>query len=300
MRKIGLVCAIILGLTLALVSLTLTSQGYAQERITSDVKVVTKGKLSSKEKRALSQAAGRLLKHVYQARIAIKRMDATQAVTQVEKALQLAQIIENAVPHFEVTASIKSGNIAYQDSEQVKQLLVPIYAELDETAYSLAQVKKAKKEASPAQSETSSPAGDLDLQYTNVLLDVGEAKLSLENSLAALKKNDTELADKGLASVLEDVIFEYDELDLPLVKTRWYLMEALRQGTDKEYKAAKESLERAAAALESYTGKMGEDVSKKARGLAEEIRAGAGKIEEKKDGFPEAVTGFWQKVVNGF
>ncbi len=77
-------------------------------------------------------------------------------------------------------------------------------------------------------------------------------------------------------------------------------MEALRHGTDKEFKAAKESLERAATALESYTGKMGEDVSKKARGLAEEIKAWAGKIEEKKDGLPEAITGFWQKVVNWF
>lgn len=206
MSKIGIVCAITIGLAFVLVSLDPTSQVYAQERITSDVKVVTKGKLSNKEKRALSQAGGRLLKHVHQARLAIKRKDDKQAVTHVEKALQLAQIIENAAPHYEVTASIKSGNITYQDSDQVKQLLVPIYAELEEVAYSLAPVKKAKKEAAPNQSETPSPVGDPDLQYTSVLLDVGEAKLNLENSLAALKKNDTDLADKGLASILEDVI----------------------------------------------------------------------------------------------
>lgn len=300
MSKTGFVCAIIVGLTLALAPLGPTSLVHAQERITSDVKVVTKGKLTHKEKRALSQAGGRLLKHVHQARLAIKRKDEKQAVDHVEKALQLAQIIENAAPHYEVTASIKSGNISYHDSDQVKQLLVPIYAELDEVAYSLAPVKKAKKEAAPAQSETPSPVGDLDLQYTSVLLDVGEARISLENSLAALKRNDPEQADKGLATILEDVIFEYDELDLPLVKTRWLLMEALRQGTDKDYKAAKESLERAASALESYTGKIGEDVSKKARGLAEEIKAWSGKLEERKDGFPEAITGFWHKVVNWF
>jgi cellobiose-specific phosphotransferase system component IIA len=300
MGKIGFILSIIMGIAFAIASFTPYAQVYAQERITSDVKVMTKAKLSNKEKRALSQAAGRLLKHVHQARLSIKRKDDAQAVANIEKALQLAQIIENAAPHYEVTASIKAGNITYQDNEQVKQLLIPIYAELDEVTSCLAPVRKAKKEAAAAQSETPSPVGEMDLQYTSVVLDVGEAKYTLENALSALQKNDPDRADKALASIQEDVIFEYDELDLPLTKARWHLMEAVRHATDKEYKEAKQSLEKSATALESYTGRMGEDASKKARALAEDIKGWAGKMEEKKEGAAETITAFWQKVVNWF
>lgn len=300
MGKFGFIVAINIGIAFAVASFIPNSQVCAQDRITSDIKVMTKAKLSNKEKRALSQAAGRLLKHVHQARLSIKRKDDAQAVAHVEKALKLAQIIENAAPNYEINATIKSGNISYQENEQVKQLLIPVYAELDEVTSSLAPVRKAKKEAATSQSETPSPAGEMDLQYTSVVLDVGEAKYTLENALSALQKNDSDRADKALASIQEDVIFEYDELDLPLVKARWHLMEAVRHAADKEYKEAKQSLEKSAVALESYTGRMGEDASKKARSLAEDIKASAGKIEEKKEGAAETITGFWQKVVNWF
>jgi hypothetical protein len=284
-----------MGLSLALG--LMFSFAEAQERISSEVKVSAGRQLSHKEKQALSLAAGRILIHVNHARTHIRHKRDKEALLHVEKALTLAKIVETAVPEYRIVSTIKAGNMAYQDSETVKSLVVPVYPELDETASVLIPVKRSKKEAA-ASSESPSGQGDGQLQYTTVSLDVGEAKYYLDEAAAALKRAELSVADKSLFSIQEEVDFDFDEISLPLLKARWHLLDAARKISRKEYQAAKESLHKAAGAVETYTSQSGEGISSQARGLADEINHLAIKLDEKKDRATEAIHGFWGRLVD--
>jgi hypothetical protein len=285
----------LLGLSLALALTPALAQ--AQERISSDVKVAVGGKLTFREKQAISLAAGRILIHVNHARTDIRHKRDKEALRHVEKALTLTKIIENAVPEYRIASTIKSGNLSYQETETVKPLIVPVYPELDETASVLIPVKRTKKEAAAA-SDTSSGQGDGQLQYTTVSLDVEEAQHCLNEAQAALQRIELPTADKALASIQEDVVFDFDEIDLPLAKARWHLLDAARKVSRKEYAEAKEALHKAAGAVETYMSQTGEGLSAKARGLADEINHLAIKLDEKKDKATDAIHLFWGRLVD--
>ncbi|MBI5572262.1 MAG: YfdX family protein [Desulfomonile tiedjei] len=274
------------------------STAQAQDRISAGVKVVPEGRLSTREKAAVSYAAGKLLRHVDLARSGLRYRQYDAAAGNVDKALKLARIIENAVPTAKVTSVIRSGNLTYQDEENVKQLLVPVYPELDETNSLLFSIKRARREGSSQAAESAGASGDYQLQYTTVTLNVPDAKYYLEAADTALKKKDIEAADKALATIPEDVICEYDEQELPLAKARWELMSASRKLAQKDYKEAKEALQKAASSVEAYTAQTGEGVSDKARRVTDEIKDLASRIDQKKEGAAEAVHGLWEKVVN--
>ncbi len=271
------------------------SEVPAEDRISSEVNVSSQVKLTPKEKRALSYAAIRILKHVHQARVDIRYQDEKDALRHSEKALKLVKIVENALPTYNVNAKIKSGNISYEDEDNVKPTLVPIYMELDEVTSLLLPVRRAKLEATASQA-----AGTTSLQYTNVMLDINETEYQLGLAVALLKKNNAAEANNALRAIQEGVVFEYDEIDVPLLKARWNLIDASRAYARKDYDSAKRSLERAAAALEIYKSRVGEQVSRRAQALADEIRALADKLGEKTVGAGDQITGLWDKLANWF
>lgn len=271
------------------------AETLAADRITSDVKVTGEGKLNDKEKRALSYSAVRILKHVHQARVDVRYKDDKDALRHTEKALKLVKIIQRALPVYNVATTISSGDLTYQDKEDVKQSLIPIYVELDEASSLLLPVRRAKLEA-----VESNAAGSTSLQYTSVMLDVNETKYQLDRAIELFKKNDPEGANKALRAIQEGVIFEYDEVDVPLLKARWNLIDASRYYARKEYKAARRALERAASALEIYKTKVGSQVSKRAQELADEIKALAGRVEKAAEGTAEQIDGLWDKLTNLF
>ncbi len=267
----------------------------AADRITSDVSVSSGKSLTPKERRALSYAAIRILKHVHQARVDIRYEDEKDALRHTEKALKLVNIVETALPSYKVATNIKSGDLTYEDEESVKPTLIPIYMELDEVTSLLLPVRRAKLEAADSQS-----GGTTSVQYTNVMLDVNEAKYQLEQAAALLKKKDTAQANTALKAIQEGVIFEYDEIDVPLLKARWNLIDASRSYARKDYEAAKRSLERAASALEIYKTRVGSQISRRAQALADEIKALADKLGEKTEGAADKITGLWDKLINQF
>jgi hypothetical protein len=275
-----------------------TGQAAAQERISSDVNILPKSKLTNKEKRAISLAAARILTHVNHARVAIRRKDEQTALSHAEKALLLAKIVENATPALQVSSTIKSGDLLYTSNEQVQQLIVPVYTELDETASVAFQVKRAKRESGSIPSESNPIVGDAQLQYTSILLDVGEAKHALTEAVDALKRNEGNAADRALLSIQEDVTFEFDETDVPLVKARGHLVDAARKVALQEYKEAREALLKAAGAVENYTAQTSEGLESRTRNLADEITHLAGRLDERKEKAVESINAFWEQLVN--
>jgi hypothetical protein len=289
---------LVLALGLCLCAGAAICPAWAEERITSDVRILPKGKLTNKEKRAVSLAAGRILMHVQQARVAIRHKDERTALGHVEKALILAKIIENAIPAYQVSSSIKSGDLLYTSNQQVQQLIVPIYAELDETASVAFPLKRAKRESALQSSESGSPVGDSQLQYTSILLDVGEAKHALQEALEALKRDEVQPADRALFSIQEDVSVEFDELDVPLVKARAHLQDAARRVALREYAEAREALRKAASAVETYTAQTSEGVAGRTGSLADEITNLAAKLDERKEKAADTIDAFWERLVN--
>src|ERR1041384_6758267 len=106
----------------------------AQPRITSDIKSQPQAQLTGDEKQALSQAAARLLVHVDKAREALANKDKEEALNQITKGLTLARIIERTAPACQVSATIKAGDLVYQDQDMEKMMNIPIYAELGEVS----------------------------------------------------------------------------------------------------------------------------------------------------------------------
>ncbi|MBM4328275.1 MAG: YfdX family protein [Deltaproteobacteria bacterium] len=267
----------------------------AQERIQSKAQVTAKAKLTDKERKAISYAAVRILRHVQQARVDIKHKDGKDSLRHTENALKLVSIIEKALPQYTVTSSIKSGDLTYEDEQSVQQGLIPVYAELDEVSSILVPIRRAKRET-----EENAAAGGAALQYTRVLLDLSETKYALAEAKAFLEKRNLEDADRALARVQEEVIFEYDEVDLPLVQARWSLADAARQHATQEFDAAKRSLARAASSLEIYQRRVGGEISKQVQALASDIKGLSEKLGEKSEAVADTIAKFWDRLVNLF
>ncbi|MBI4966177.1 MAG: YfdX family protein [Desulfomonile tiedjei] len=274
------------------------AQGSAEDRITHEYKVTPTTKMTDKEKQSLSLAASELLRHVNDARVDIKYAGGKTAAAHVAKALSLEKIIENALPEYQVSTVIKSGNLTYKNEEKRRQFIVPMYGELDEFLWTGASVKRPKKWAGGK--EALEPSGDAEVRFTRTFLDVRDAKHYLEQTEDALKKNDLESADQALAAIQEHVISEYDEVDLPLLAARRSLMEAARAAADQKYNEAKQALKNAAEALEGYRAQMGDEVSKRTQTLAEEIKTLSDTLDQKKEGAVEVITSFWERVSNLF
>jgi hypothetical protein len=295
MNKQGFGRGLFLCLSLSSALWLMATPAEAQQRITSDVKGTPGGKLTSREQQAVSLATGRILIHVNHARTHVRHKRPKEAQEHVQKALTLAKIVGAAVPEQRIDTTIKAGNLEYKDNETVKTLVVPVYPELDDTGNVLIPVRRAKREAGTA-ADSSSGQSEGQLQYTTVLLDVGEARHYLEEAASALQNNELVSADKALLSIQEEVEFDFDEMSLPLVKARWHLVDASRKAAHKDFQAAKEALHKAAGAVENYTAQVGDSMSSTARGLADDINHLAIKIDEKKDRAVETIQGFWGRV----
>lgn len=273
----------------------------ADETITSDIRITPKKKLSDNESRALSEAASRILSHVHLARTDIRKNQIDAAKAHIEKGLTLVKIIEKAAPTYEVVAKIKSGDIQYEDTRVVEQLVVPIYAELDASETILQPIKQAKRDsANAAASKSSSVPLDIDFVFTKVSLDVGEAKHDLLKAAQALEAKDSGAANKSLEDIQNRlVIFEYDEWDAPLVRARSYVWEALKSVENKEWSGAKTYVSEASEAIKSLTERGGKEVSDKVKSLSEQMSILTKKIDEKKDGAKNDIISLWDRLTKG-
>ena len=143
MRKTPIAAAIVLLLALG------AGPSQAAPRITARVDTKADVTLSAAEQRAVSIAAGRLLRHTYDARAALKAEDRKQATAEIAKAQKLAAIIEQAVPSYTVKSQIAAGDLSYEDEDTLKPTIIPIFDELDKVSL-VAPLRQAKAEKDKA------------------------------------------------------------------------------------------------------------------------------------------------------
>jgi YfdX protein len=285
-------------------------------RITGAIQSSPVDKLNLKEWRAVSMAAGRILKNTAQARWALAEKKNDKAKSYVDKGLTLVQIIENAVPKQKVTAEIRSGDIVYKDEDEVGPALVPIYDELDHVEIIAPIVRAKKKNALALSKEEDKGGGMLEpsaetvsfegLEYSTVKLDVLFAKGMLALAKKEITDGKTDDADNALWAIQADgVSFEFDEIALPLERAADNLNLAEVEMKEGWTDDAKVALNSASEALNEYERLAGESRSKEVKSLHKEIGQLTKSLDKRHaeqdvTKAKQKVAGWWDQVTQWF
>ena len=273
----------------------------AKARITSTIDAQPTTKLTAEESRSVSVAAGRILKHVNEARVAIEEKKKKAALEDVENGLTLVKIIEQAVPPIKVKADIQSGDLKYHHEEESSQSLIPIFEELDQVDV-MGPARGVEKEKSPSSGKkhTGSSAITYEgIEFTSLDLNLPLAKRNLGYAKKALNDNKLEDADSALQTIqTRGVLFELVEDYLPLREAADNLKLAEYEFKNGQAKEAETALKVASDALKDYAKIAGENRAKEVKKLHKEIDDLSGKLEHQKD--QEAVVkkmaSWWDRV----
>lgn len=304
MKKVNGVCrqnqVVMIGAILLTASLS-TVPVLAESRITSTIEAQPTSKLTAEESQAMSVAAGRILKHVGEARVALEEEKGETALEHIEKGLTLVQIIEHAVPPIKVKADIQSGEFSYHHEEEAHQALIPIYHELDlvDVVRPVARVKKDKSQGSDDQRTESSAFAYTSLEFTSFDLDLPFTKRHLGQAKKALKDKKLDVAGSALLAIQTDgVLFALVEDYLPLRTAANNLKLAEYEFKEDNSQEAKSALDVASDALKAYEKTAGENRSKDVKTLHQEIDDLSGKLDQQqdRDGVVKKMASWWDRV----
>jgi hypothetical protein len=252
-------------------------------RIASKVDMEPVGELSDEEAREVSFAAGRIVKHVIQARYAIREKENEQAATHVRQGLQLIAIIDCVLPHFKVKTEIKSGDLTYSDEDDVAANYVRFYDELErrDIISPIAQAKreaqhggqnKQSAESAAKEAPTALAVSHADIVYSTAKLDIVLARHMLTRAKEDLAEDKAAEADQALLALQSrGVLFEVEEIDLPLEEAADNLKLAELEMQAGRVADAKAALHAAIDQLKRYESLVGENRGADVKSLHEEI-----------------------------
>jgi hypothetical protein len=265
-------------------------------RIVADIQTQPQTQLTGEERQALSQAAARLLLHVDKARQALTDNDKQEAEKQIKKGMTLARIIDRTAPVSQVSATIRAGDLVYEDQDTVKTTMIPIYTELGEVSV-LGPVQVAKQQASKSQATRVPVVQDVELRHTAVTLDVGVAKHHLKAARAALRDEQPQAADQALAAIqTAGVNFSYAEVDLPLMRARENLTLAKQMVTQQRPEAARAALREAAQALSTYGKQADGSQASQVQTLRQQITELSKNLDKDSSGAADQISHLWNQV----
>ena len=189
-----------------------------------------------------------------------------------------------------MNSTIKSGDLTYQNEDNVKQILVPIYKEED-CFFDVSSSKGKSGKKTVLKNPAGQPIFGAGLEETGIFFDVKEAKSLLDDAIPASTRTISKVRIKPWGgSRCRRVV--RDEVDLPLERARMNLLEASRLAAADRFKEAEAFLHRTVGALETYEAEVGGETSKKARALINSVNAVGGKLEQDKAGAKKKISGF--------
>ena len=255
--------------------------------------------MSADDSYTVSLAAGRILKHVERARWAIDRNNPDQAISNVDKGLNLVKIINKIEPQYDMKTDIEAGNLKYSDTDQIGPTYVPIFSELDQTdAIAMMQnvAQKSKKVTEPPEVEDA-------IHYSAVELNVPFTNRVLLETRRALTNGELDQANAALQTIQDDGIrFVEESIDLPLERAADYLHIAESELKDGHAQAAQNALLDSLDALKEYKQLTGDARSKEVQNLYDEIAANAkstfGKTEQQT--VSKEISGWWSRAMSWF
>ena len=169
------------------------------------------------------------------------------------------------MPHHKVKTEIKSGTLAYNDEDEVVPNYVTVFEELERRDI-VSPVVQAKREAQQKPAQAASGADHsakaatvpmavthADIDYTALKLDIALAKRDLNAAKTELTDGKPEQADIALLALQsQGVLFEYEEIDLPLAEAADNLKLAQAEMNAGRFAEAKAALNVAVDDLKRY------------------------------------------------
>lgn len=186
-------------------------------RISSKVEVQRAAALTDAEAVEVSFTAGRILKHISQARHAIRDKKKDEAAAHVAQSLKLIAIIDSVLPHSNVKTEIKSGDLVYTDDDDVTPRYVTLFDELErrDIISPIVQARKEVehkhlqnhgKEAATKKALEALAVSHADIAYSAVKLDIELTRHMLNRAKQDLDGEKTEPADEALLAERQDEI----------------------------------------------------------------------------------------------
>lgn len=268
----------------------------------------------------MSLAAGRILLHTDNARIAIAIKDKKTALNEIDQGLTLVKVVESTLPRYKVTTKITSGDVTYSDEDEVSRRFVPVFNEqfIEDVIAPVVQAKTKKPrghghkgnhyKGHSHKTGRSSAIEDYSVwRQATMKLNIVMAADALALAKNELEKGHFDNADLTLALLqAEGVVFEFDEVELPLTEAADDLKLAQLEVSEGKIDQARVTLKRASDNLKKYESITGEIRAKDVRKLQEEIDKLAKSLakgdhsESTLDKAGKKIASYWERVVKWF
>jgi len=306
--KIKPLCSAVLAAAL-FVSLPVFA-GNDKARIIAETNIQPVATLSEQESQAISLAAGRVLLHTDNARIAIAEENKETALREIGQGLTLVKVIESTIPKYKVTTTIKTGDVTYTDEEEVNKRFVQIFNEqyIQDVIAPVVQAKKNNLKHHGHKDGHSPAIEDYSVwSQSSMKLNIVMASDALTLARDELKKDHFDNADVALALLqAEGVVFEYSVMELPLTEAADDLKLAQLEISEGKAGQAQATLKRASDSLKKYESISGESRAKEVRKLHKQIDKLARSLAKgdhsesalKKAG--KEIASYWERVVKWF
>ena len=251
-------------------------------------------RVSPTEESILSAAAAKVLRHIAEARSAIRHKEIESAKNELQQADTLLTIIETALPTTEVKDRIwvAKKHLEYKDSEEVVPDLIPIYSSLDElvdfipTKEAQEHLDKAKAHLERGEKEKAKQeleAADEALIYTEIDLPLAGTRHLVSQARADLAKGDTQGAEKALQGAENNVVFLSVGVEEPMVSAQSLIGAASQHYASGDKKLARSEIQQAITFLEAAKKSPDKVTRAEAGDLLNEAKALEAKMEGSSD-----------------
>lgn len=251
-------------------------------------------RISPQEERVLSSAAAKVLRHIVEARSAIRNKQTESAKSELQQAQTLLSIIETALPTTEVKDRIwvAKKHLEYKDSEEVVPDLIPIYSSLDalvdvmpvkEAQEHLEKAKAHLQKGDKGKAKEELEATDEALVYTEIDLPFAGTRHLVNQALADLANGDSEKAEKVLQKAENNVVFLSVGVDEPMVSAQSLIWGASQHYAAGDKKLARSELQQAISFLEAAKKSPDKVTRTEAGDLLDEAKALEAKMEGSSD-----------------
>jgi hypothetical protein len=267
-----------------------SKEAIVQEQVT----VSPLSRISPREGRVLSSAAAKVLRHIVEARTAIRNKQVASAKSELHQAQTLLSIIETGLPTTEVKDRIwvAKQHLEYKNSEEVVPDLIPIYSTLDALVDVMpvkeaqahlekakAHLQKGEKDKAKAELEATDEA----LVYTEIDLPLAGTRQRVSEALADLAKGDSQKAEKALQAAENNVVFLSVGVDEPILSAQSLIWAASQHYGAGDKKLARSEIQQAIAFLKTAKKSPDKVTRTEARNLLGEAKALEAKMEGDSD-----------------
>jgi hypothetical protein len=267
-----------------------SKEPMVQEQVT----VSPLSRISPREERVLSSAAAKVLRHIVEARTAIRNKEPESAKSELQRAQTLLNIIETALPTTEVKDRIwvAKQHLEYKNSEEVVPDLIPIYSSLDELVdimpvkeaqehlqQAKADLEKGKKDKAKEELEATDEA----LVYTEIDLPFASTRQRVSQALTDLAKGDSQKAEKALQEAESNVVFLSVGVDEPMVSARSLIWTASQHYAAGDKKLARSEIQQAISFLEAAKKSPDKVTRSEAKDLLDRAKSLEAKMESSSD-----------------